>query len=132
LIPIAVEPLRTPTLLLVDDTIAERDLYELALAPAFEVLTASRGLDGLQLAIAKQPDVIVLDVKMPGIDGWETCTRIKSHPATTDIPVILLTACDDRDLSLHAVAVGADAILSKPCPIDRLLEQVRSALAGRA
>jgi CheY-like chemotaxis protein len=121
----------TPTLLLVDDCVAERDLYEITLKPGFNILTAGRGLDGLTLAIARKPDVIVLDVKMPGLDGWETCTRIKSHPATADIPVILLTGADDVDLSQHAVAVGASAVLSKPCPADRLKAQILTALGGQ-
>jgi response regulator RpfG family c-di-GMP phosphodiesterase len=118
------------TVLLVDDCVAERHFYEMTLGTRFNVLTADRGLDGLTLAIARRPDLIVLDVKMPGLDGWETCTRIKSHPATADIPVILLTGCDDRDLSQHATAVGASAVLNKPCPPDRLNEQILAALGS--
>jgi cyclic di-GMP phosphodiesterase len=117
-----------PVLLLVDDCVAERDLYALTLRRRFKILTAARGLDGLTLAIARKPDLIVLDVKMPGLDGWETCTRIKSHPVTADIPVILLTGCDDVDLSQHAVAVGASAVLNKPCPPERLNAQIAAAL----
>ena len=117
-----------PTLLLVDDCHEERDLYALTLRARFKILTATRGLEGLTLAITRKPDLIVLDVKMPGLDGWETCTRIKSHPATADIPVILLTGCDDVDLSQHATAVGASAVLSKPCPPERLNEQAAAAL----
>ena len=90
------------TLLLVDDCVTERDLYELVLRPNFQILTAGRGVEGLAVAVAKRPDVIILDVMMPGIDGWETCTRIKGHPVTSNIPVILLTGSDDRDLSQHA------------------------------
>jgi len=123
-----VEPREYPTLLLVDDCVAERDLYALTLRPRFRILTAARGLEGLTLAIARKPDLIVLDVKMPGLDGWETCTRIKSHPVTADIPVILLTGCDDVDLSQHASAVGASAVLNKPCPPERLNEQIAAAL----
>jgi CheY-like chemotaxis protein len=121
--------LRTPTLLLVDDCIPERELYQLTLQPQFNVVTASRGLEGLALAIAKQPDVIVLDVKMPGLDGWETCTRIKSHPVTANIPVILLTSSDDQDLSQHAIAVGAETVLRKPCPAERLIERVQATIS---
>ena len=86
-----------------------------------------------RLTIAEEPSgvTIVLDVKMPGIDGWETCTRIKSHPVTADIPVILLTGCDDIDLSQHATAVGASAVLSKPCPPERLTAQIAAALGPR-
>jgi CheY-like chemotaxis protein len=117
-----------PHLLLVDDCAGVRDLYQLALEPTFQVLTASRGTDGIAIATSERPDVVVLDVVMPGLDGWETCAAIKSNPLTADIPVILLTGADDRDLTEHANAVGASALLNKPCPADRLLAAIRSAL----
>jgi CheY-like chemotaxis protein len=116
-------------LLLVDDTVAQRDLYEIMLEHDFAVSTASRGAEGIVQAVRDRPDVIVLDVMMPGLSGWETCAEIKSHPATAHIPVILLTATDERDLSQHAVAVGAAALLRKPCPIDRLTETIRQVLS---
>ena len=116
-------------LLLVDDYAPERDLYEIVLEPHFQVLTASSGPDGVAMAIAERPNVILLDVLMPGMDGWETCTRIKSHPVTADIPVILLTGSDEHDLSQQAVAVGAAAILTKPCPGDRLVDKIRAVLS---
>ena len=72
--------------------------------------------------------MIVMDVMMPGLDGWEACTRIKSHPRTADVPVILLTGADDRDLSQHAIAVGATAVLKKPCPADLLRRTIAGAL----
>ena len=117
-----------PTVLLVDDCVAERELYELTLEPEFNILTANRGREGLTLAIDRRPDLVLLDVKMPGIDGWETCTYIKSHPETADIPVVLLTGADDVDLTQHAVAVGASAVLRKPCPAEKLRETILQAL----
>ena len=120
-----------PRLLLVDDCVAVRDLYELALEPSFQVSTANRGVEGLALAMTEHPDVVVLDVLMPGLDGWETCAAIKSNPQTAGIPVILLTAADDRDLTQHAIAVGASALLNKPCPADRLVNTILSALINR-
>jgi CheY-like chemotaxis protein len=120
-----------PRLLLVDDCVAVRDLYELALEPSFQVSTANRGVEGLALAMTEHPDVVVLDVLMPGMDGWETCAAIKSNPRTADIPVILLTGADDRDLTQHAIAVGASALLNKPCPADRLVTTILSALIDR-
>ena len=118
-----------PQLLLVDDCAPVRDLYEIALQPMFRVTTASRGTDGLVMAMTKRPDVIVLDVLMPGLDGWETCVAIKSNPHTADIPVILLTGSDEVKLQQHAIAVGASALLSKPCPADRLVATILSTLA---
>jgi CheY-like chemotaxis protein len=108
----------------VDDCVPQRDLYELALEQEFEILTASRGAEGIELAAREQPDAILLDVLMPEMDGWETCTRIRCEAATADIPVILLTAADDRDLSQHAMAVGASALLRKPCSVDRLRQAI--------
>jgi CheY-like chemotaxis protein len=119
-------------LLLVDDCVAERDFYEHTLAPDFEVITASRGDQGLAMARRERPQAIVLDVKMPGMDGWETCTQIKCDAVTADIPVILLTGADDRDLTQHANAVGASALLQKPCPADRLREAIVSVLDGNS
>ena len=121
-----------PTLLLVDDCVAERELYEHALGTEFNILTASRGSDGVNLAIRERPDLVLLDVKMPGIDGWAACTYIKSHPDTADIPVVLLTGAGDVDLTQHAVAVGASALLTKPCPADKLRNTIRQTLGTQA
>jgi CheY-like chemotaxis protein len=120
---------RRHTVLLVDDSVAELDLYQLILEPEFNISRASRGAEGITLAARQRPDAIVLDVTMPGMDGWETCTQMKSLTDTADIPVILLTAVDDRDLSQHAMAVGANAVLRKPCPADRLRETILRAVA---
>ena len=113
-------PQRRYTVLLVDDTAAERDLYQMMLEAHFDISTATRGVEGIAVAVRQRPDVIVLDVMMPGLDGWQTCTEMKCLPDTFDIPVILLTGADDRDLSQHAMAVGASALLQKPCAADRL------------
>ncbi len=117
-----------PTVLLVDDSGSERNLYETALEREFNILTAARGWEGVSVAQRRHPDAIVLDVLMPGMDGWETCTLIKSDSITGDIPVILLTGADDRDLSQHAMAVGATALLRKPCPLDLLRQTILSAM----
>jgi CheY-like chemotaxis protein len=106
---------RRLNVLFVDDCVAERDLYECVLEPEFHILTASRGEEGVALAAKHHPDVIVLDVLMPELDGWETCRCIKSDPATVDIPVLLITGADDPDFARHAKAVWASALLHKPC-----------------
>jgi CheY-like chemotaxis protein len=128
--PSIAEPPPRRTLLLVDDCVAERELYEIALETEFNILTANRGSDGVNLALSERPDLVLLDVKMPGIDGWTTCTYIKSHPDTADIPVVLLMGADDIDLTQHAVAVGASALLTKPCPADKLRNTIRQALGS--
>jgi DNA-binding response OmpR family regulator len=119
-----------PKLLLIDDCEPQRSMYELALATNFNVLTAARGPEGLRLAATEHPDAILLDVLMPEMDGWETCTRLKSDAATESIPVILLTGTTDVDLTDHAIAVGASAILMKPCSPDRLMGTIHKALRG--
>jgi CheY-like chemotaxis protein len=108
-------PRRRLNVLFVDDCVAERDMYQSALEPEFHILTASRGDEGVALADQYHPDVIVLDVMMPEIDGWETCRRIKSNAATVDIPVLFLTGEDGPDFARHAKAVWASALLHKPC-----------------
>ena len=118
-----------PTLLLVDDCIAQRDLYEFALQVQFRILTASRGDEGVVIASREHPDLIVLDVMMPGLNGWETCTRLKSDKATAEIPIIFLTSKDDSNLSEHARTVGGSLLLRKPCATERLLASIRSTLA---
>lgn len=121
-----------PNILLIDDCAEQRDLYEFALAHDFNVLTAARGAEGASLAARERPDAIILDVLMPGMDGWETCTHIKSNARTAHIPVILLTGTNDRDLSQHAMAVGATALLKKPCPADRLRDAILNAMSESA
>jgi CheY-like chemotaxis protein len=119
--------MRRLKLLLVDDCVAERDLYEMLLQTEFTILTASRGDEGVNVATSAHPDAIILDVSMPGLSGWEACARLKSDPDTEAIPVILLTGVDDQDLSQHAMAVGASALLRKPCPPDKLRGAIRAA-----
>jgi CheY-like chemotaxis protein len=82
----------------------------------------------LCLAATSRPDAILLDVLMPGMDGWEPCTRLKSDPATESIPVILLTSVTDIDLTDHAMAVGTCDVLHKPCSPCRLLETIQKVL----
>jgi putative two-component system response regulator len=117
-----------PTVLLIDDCEPHRMMYEMTLGAEFDVVTADRGRDGLRLAATNHPDAILLDVLMPGMDGWETCTRLKSDPATESIPVILLTGVTDIDLTDHAMAVGACDVLTKPCSPDRLLGTIQKVL----
>ena len=122
-------PWRRLNVLFVDDCVAERDLYQCVLEPEFNILTASRGAEGVALAAEHHPDVIVLDVLMPDLDGWETCLRIKSDTATAKIPVLLLTGADGQDFARHAKAVWASALLHKPCS-GRSLRSAILAAAG--
>jgi CheY-like chemotaxis protein len=118
-----------PRLLLVDDSAEYRDLYALALEQTATVITASSGEDALAIAGAEHFDVIVLDVMMPGLDGWQTCKRLKSNPATRTVPVIMLTSLDGLDVPATATRLGAASVLIKPCSVERLSIAIREAIA---
>jgi CheY-like chemotaxis protein len=120
-----------PRVLMIDDSTAERDLYALMLERDVQVLTASRGSEGLAIAQAERPDVIVLDVMMPEMNGWEVCRRLKSNPATASIPVVMLTAQDGPDLVTEAERNGAATLLTKPCPVDKLTSVLTAAISQR-
>jgi CheY-like chemotaxis protein len=130
-----VNPLRTaaphghvlPRVLLVDDSDEERNLYALMLASAAAVTAVGRGDQALALAGADPPDVVVLDVMMPGLNGWETCTRLKADPVTARIPIIMLTSVDGVDVPARARQAGAFAVLMKPCPVERLILTINAA-----
>jgi CheY-like chemotaxis protein len=113
--------------LCVDDCVAQRDLYELMLADDFEIASANRGRDALAIAAERQPDVIVLDMQMPEMNGIEVCRRLKGRADTADIPVVMLTGVP-HDITAEALAAGAAAVLTKPCPIDTLVENMLGAI----
>jgi len=113
-----------PLVLLIDDSLDQLDLYELALSDRFAVLTTHMGDAGVVLAIAEQPDAIVVDLNMPRMNGWEVCQQLKAHQETMDIPVIVLTATDGPRLEEQAARAGAWELLRKPCPVDVLRDHV--------
>jgi DNA-binding response OmpR family regulator len=114
--------------LLVDDSPEYRDLYALMLEQTATVITASRGEDALTIASAQPVDAIVLDVIMPGLDGWQTCELLKSSPQTRTIPVIMLTSLDGVDVPETAARLGAASVLIKPCTVERLAIAIKAAL----
>jgi len=113
--------------LVVDDIEANVRLLEAKLAAEYyEVLTAADGPSALDRAAFDQPDIILLDVMMPGMDGFEVCRRLKSLPATQHIPVVLVTALDGRRDRLTGLEAGADDFLTKPIDDVALFARVRS------
>jgi len=116
-----------PRVLLVDDSEEQRTFYAAVLQPTAVVLTATRGEDALAMASADPPDVIILDVMMPGMNGWETCEALKAEPATANVPIIMLTSLDGVDVPARARQAGAIAVLMKPCPVERLLLTISAA-----
>jgi two-component system, cell cycle response regulator DivK len=114
-------------ILLVEDNDLNRDMLTRRLAKrGYEVVTATDGEEGLVLAQAEQPDLVLMDMSLPGIDGWETTRRLRAGAATAAIPVIALTAhamAGDRERALEA---GCDDYDTKPVEMDRLLLKIES------
>lgn len=119
-------------ILAVDDSPSYREhIAEALRSDGYEVLTAGSGEEALELLSEKTFDCILLDVMMPGMDGKETCQRIKASPGVRDIPVLLLTASEDRTSMLEGLATGADDYIQKSAEIDVLKARVRAQLRRR-
>lgn len=113
--------------LVVDDILPNVKLLEAKLASEYyDVLTATNGLDALEKVASQSPDIVLLDVMMPGMDGFEVCRRIKSDPATAHIPVVMVTALTDTQDRIKGLEAGADDFLSKPLNDTALMSRVRS------
>jgi len=91
----------------------------------FEVLTAENGERGYEVAIAERPDIILMDLEMPIVDGWEATRRLKSHPETRDIPVIAFSAHALAGEREKALAAGCDEFETKPIEFERLIATIR-------
>lgn len=121
-----------PTILVIDDTPANVHVaMELLHAEGFRVLVAEDGEEGLERARLGRPDLILLDVMMPGVDGFETCRRLKADDATRDIPVIFLTALAYTEQKLTGFAVGGADYVTKPIQQEELLARVRTQLENQ-
>jgi two-component system, cell cycle response regulator len=114
-------------ILVVDDVMVNVRLLEAKLASEyFHVLTASSGETALEVARAERPDLVLLDVMMPGMDGFEVCRRLKTNPATAEIPVVMVTALSDVADRVKGLESGADDFLTKPVDDVALFARVRS------
>jgi CheY-like chemotaxis protein len=97
----------------------------LELTDQFEVLVAEDGEKGCAVAAAEHPDLILMDLELPGLDGWEATRRLKENPATRDIPIIALSAHALAGSREKALAAGCDEFDTKPVEFDRLLGKIR-------
>lgn len=117
----------TARVLVVDDILANVKLLEARLqAEYFEVLTAYSGAEALEICARERVDVVLLDVMMPGMDGFEVCRRLKAAQRTQDVPVIMVTALDQPSDKLQGLEAGADDFLTKPVDEIALITRVKN------
>lgn len=120
---------KVSTILIVDDEDRNRKLlHTLLAAEGYRTIAAASGGEALALASNEAPDLILLDVMMPGMDGFETVARLKAHEQTRRIPVIMITSLDDRESKLKALQAGSEEFLSKPIDRSDLSVRVRNLL----
>jgi DNA-binding response OmpR family regulator len=103
-----------PRLLIIDDEIEIREAISGVFGSHFEILTASSGIEGLMAAAALRPDLIILDLLMPGMDGTTVCRQLRANANTRQIPIIVMTAIEDDNQRAAALLAGADDLTSKP------------------
>jgi len=118
-------------ILVVDDEVNITQILEFSIgAEGYEVVTASNGEEAIDKARREQPDLIILDVMMPKIDGYEACRILKSNPLTKSIPVVLLTA-KGRDIDKRlGYEVGATDYIIKPFSPNKLIDRIHQLLVG--
>ncbi len=121
---------RRPTILFIDDDKLLLGFFtQLAKKHDFVPLTAGEGASGLVTAKREHPTLVLIDVLMPGLDGFEVCRQLRADPGLKDTPVILLTARKDPDLRLKGFKAGATLALEKPFEPDQLLRVIQTALS---
>ncbi|MCA9932848.1 MAG: hybrid sensor histidine kinase/response regulator [Ardenticatenaceae bacterium] len=122
----------TETILIVDDNPTNLNvLFTFLHEKGFKVLIAENGESAIERGILAKPDIILLDILMPGIDGFETCRRLQADPVTQDIPVILMTALNDTTDKVKGFAAGAVDYITKPAQYEEVLARVNTHLRLR-
>jgi len=120
-----------PLVVLVEDQPDLRRLYaEQLTISGFDVIEAGDGADAIMHTTTLGPDVVLMDLSLPGIDGWEATTRLKNDERTAHIPVVALTAHDGAGELERATRAGCDWFVPKPCPPAALIVEVRRVLSG--
>ena len=119
-----------PKILCIDDDLLLLGLFTEALERQnFQVVTAADGPSGLEKAKKERPDLVLLDVMMPGMDGFEVCRRMRADPDLKDIPVIIATAMEDPKLNIKGFQAGANLATRKPFDPKKLVDTIKTALA---
>ena len=120
-----------PLILIVEDQSELRQLYaEQLTISGFDVIEAANGAEAVRWTSAHLPDVVLMDLSLPVLDGWEATRRLKKDGRTSHIPVVALTAHDGAGDLDQAMKAGCDWFVPKPCPPDSLIAEVRRVLAG--
>lgn len=123
-----IEPAEKPVILAVDDTPENLDVIKGLLSSRFVVKAAINGMMALKIAEKKPPDLILLDIRMPQMDGYEVCRRLKANEVTASIPVIFLTGESDTASKADALEAGAVGFLTKPIDPVSLLSKIDACL----
>ncbi|MBI4321870.1 MAG: response regulator [Chloroflexi bacterium] len=119
------------TVLVVDDELPVRSLIRRALEMGtYAVLEARDGEEGLEIARERHPDLVLLDIRMPKLDGHEVCRRLKADPSTAHVEVVMVSGNSDPESVQRSLDAGAFAFLSKPFRITELLDTVEKALGN--
>ena len=122
---------KTQKILIVDDSPANLEILSDLLSEEYDVLCSLSGSEGLELALAEQPDLILLDVMMPGMDGYEVCSRLKGNPLTCDIPVIFVTALNHAEDEAKGLELGAIDYVTKPINFPIVHARIRNHLVRK-
>ncbi len=103
-------------------------LMQMLQVSGFETKTVYDGRGALAMVAAEKPDAVLLDIMMPGIDGWEVCRRIRANPETAKVGVVFVTAYGGNDLDERAAKVGADVVLRKPVGLGQVIGAISEVL----
>jgi two-component system, cell cycle response regulator DivK len=122
-----------PRVLVVDDYADAREMYcEYLQFSGFDVCQAANGMEALEKAVDEQPDIILMDLSLPVMDGWEATRRLKADDRTATIPVVALTGHALAGISEGARQAGCDAFVTKPCLPEDLVKEIKRVLAVAA
>lgn len=119
-----------PLVLIVEDDEDQREMYATYLASqGLHVRTAADGINAVMVARESRPDIIIMDLGLPRVDGWQATRHLKQDPKTSHIPVIACTAQILRGAVVDAIDAGCDGYITKPCPPEDLLVEINRILA---
>ncbi|HYW17983.1 MAG TPA: response regulator [Nodularia sp. (in: cyanobacteria)] len=119
------------TVLIVEDSMAQREIMtDLLKASGFTVTHAKDGIEALEVIETDTPDLVILDIVMPRMNGYELCRRLKSHPKTQNVPVVICSGNSEEFDRYWGMKQGADAYIGKPFPPSELVEIVKKVLRG--